>query len=56
MNNNKCIMLEQPYCPCCPHGYISYKDEDYDGYEPPTKCEWYCMIGAMDEEEGDNND
>jgi hypothetical protein len=46
---DKCIMPEQQYCPCCPNGYISYKDEDYEGYEIPTECEWGCTLGCLDE-------
>jgi hypothetical protein len=35
--NENCIMPEEPYCPCCPYGYIYYP-EDGDG----TFCEWIC--------------
>ena len=52
---NKCIMPEMPYCPVCKYGHVTYKDEDYDGIEQPTECEWHCMIGKIPSEE-DNNE
>ena len=48
--NDKCITPEMPYCPSCPKGGVIYKDEDCDGYEEPTDCEWYCMIGGLEDE------
>lgn len=44
MSDNNCIMPEMPYCPACEYGHIVYKDEDYDGIEPPTECEWVCTL------------
>lgn len=43
MDEPTCIMPECPYCPTCEYGYVAYKDEDYDGYEPPTDSKWICM-------------
>ena len=31
--------------------YVKYNDEDYDGYEQPTDCEWVCMLGCNEEKE-----
>ena len=39
-----------PYCPSCPKGGVIYKDEDCDGHEQPTDCEWYCAIGGLEDE------
>lgn len=44
MNNINCIMPEEPYCPSCKYGYIAYADEDYGSPEPPTSCEWICLL------------
>lgn len=44
MSKERCIMPNMPYCPDCKYGNISYKDEDYDGYEPPTSCKWNCLL------------
>ena len=43
--NDKCIMPEMPYCPACPHGYISYSDdiETYSDLEG-CSCEWICLL------------
>lgn len=44
MSKERCIMPNMPYCPSCKYGNVVYKDEDYDGYETPTDCEWSCLL------------
>lgn len=38
-----CIMPEMPYCPCCPHGIISYPEETYPG-EEGIFTDWNCAL------------
>ena len=39
-----CIMPEQPYCPACEFGRITYHD-DVETYEDTlgTECNWECL-------------
>ena len=41
-----CIMPDEPYCPCCKHGRVTYSDDEieyalYHGGYCDT-CEWVC--------------
>lgn len=46
MNDENCIMPENPYCPYCQYGYIEYPDPEDD-----TTTIWHCL---RDPEKGDN--
>lgn len=41
MNNKKCIMPEQPYCPICEHGLVVYPE---DAASTDGDCEWVCLL------------
>jgi len=45
--NEKCIMPEMPYCPCCEHGLIIYP-EDVNSIEG-CDTQWVCLLKDKNE-------
>lgn len=40
--NNRCIMPEMPYCPCCRYGLVDCHIDD------PAFSEWICLLESME--------
>lgn len=51
--NEKCIMPEMPYCPCCRYGLIIYPEDTNNIYD--SDPEWVCMLESEEKEKDDSS-